>query len=221
MKISPRSALGGNINLLNSYFGRNYINLSYAYQWKLSKKEKSVTLALGIESGVSIRPVQYSTHFGEAYNRKNFLNLNTGILLYLPNEKFYIGISSKDMLQPYHFTANKYPYLFYYMYYQFMSGYRFKIGKDFSLQPNIMITKIFHNLLDNYYDRFDANIQLQCRKWEIGASYSSKLFIGINAGLCIAKRLYLRTSYNFITSRLNQYNGVSNINFMLAYRSIK
>ena len=91
-------------SIMEGDFRRNDVNLSYVHQWKLSKKEKAVTLALGVESGISVRPVRYSTHFGEAYNSKNFLNLNTCILFYLPNQKFYIGISSKDMLQPYRFV---------------------------------------------------------------------------------------------------------------------
>ena len=102
-----------------------------------------------------------------------------------------------------------------------ITGYRFHIGKKMSLKSNILAKKIFNSLSNNYYDAIDANLQLQHAKWKVGLSYVTQKIIGINAGVCIEKRLYLRTSYDYITSRLNQYQEISNISFMLAYRSVK
>ncbi len=191
-------------------FRRDY-NLSYAYQRKLSHKDNSPTLSFGVQSGLSRRFVSYNN---SRYNMGYFANLGISLFFSLPNQKFYAGIAANDIVK-----SKAFPSVEYLPYYQFMAGYRFRLSQKLSLQPNILLQQRARNGLC-YPNILDANLQLQHKKWDAGLSYSTA-FMGLNVGVCLAKRFHIRASYNYINSRLNNYERISNISLMFAYRSVK
>lgn len=206
-------------------FRRNY-NFSYAYEWKLGNKENSPNLALAIQSGVFYGWLLRKMWNGDyaVYNGLR-ANLNTGLFFCLPQEKFYAGFSVNDMIQRLWY-ADDIPLGLHPTSYQFISGYRFRIKPQLTLQPNMLIK------ITSPYSDFHSNIQIQHLKWEWGVNYAKAHFympyyndpqtlLGMNVGVCLKKRFYLRYSYNrHLASPTNQI-GYGTHGLMLSYRSIK
>ncbi len=222
------SAIGAhaytNVQGEGNLFKADY-NLSYSYQWKMSQKENSPTLAFGLQSGFSKHIAGFYGLYGYSQQVISGMSLNTGIHFYLPNEKFYAGFSVSDIIQR-RASIDYEPVPFFPTSYQFMSGYRFGLGKKLFLQPNMLVK------LNSEYNDFCTNVQLQHKKWEAGLSYGTshpyipydytqQSALGFNAGVCIKKRFYIRYLYNYTLSPLNNSISQGSHSLMLSYRSIR
>lgn len=233
----PKLKAAVGLNVFNDNRGegnlfRQNMNLSYARQWSLGslgKNANSPSLALGVQSGVFYgvlaRPSfvmdDYVGYYGPG------LNLNTGIQLSLPDDKFYAGFSVSDIVQPRWYYRNlNMPLVSQPTSYQLLSGYRFRIGQKFALQPNVLLK------MTSQYSDFYGNIQLRHPKWEAGLSYAtvyfspahdyySRTMAGVNMGLVLKKRFSLRYAYQMPLFTLTNKLTDGTHSFMLSYRGVK
>ncbi len=201
-----KGAVGFNFSDIVSGEGESFsgnLNLSYAYQWKLGNQEKSPNLNFGLQSGIfwGLFPM-YDPNGSIGEYRGLGANLNLGVYFSMPKERFYAGFSVKDVLHPLWYQ-NNHPFYFHPVSYRFMTGYRFDIGTKYVLQPNVLLK------MTSFYTDFDSNVQLQHKKWEVGANFGwgnlanyyftfyKMTMVGMNMGICLKKRFSLRYFYYY------------------------
>ena len=165
----------------------------------------------------TIDPAVYSTGIVNKVNP----DLIAGIYLY--SADYFVGISAKQIIpQRIDFSNNAVkvddsrlvPHLF------ATAGFRFLAGENFNVIPSVMVKYINHTPT-----QFDFNTKVQYRNiaWA-GIGYRYKEGYNGLAGMNISNKVNLTYSYDYTTSRLNNYTRGSHevvIGFMLgnAYES--
>lgn len=92
--------------------------------------------------------------------------------------------------------------------------YKFFISKEkgISIAPMALV-----RFVQNTPFQYDGNIILDWKnKFWIGATYKSDYAVGLNAGICIHKQLYVGYAYDYIIGDIGNYSGMSHeimINF--------
>lgn len=128
--------------------------------------------------------------------------------IYLYSADFFVGISAQQIIpQRIEFADNQVktddsklvPHLF------ATAGYRLLVGENFNVTPSVMVKYINH-----IPPQFDINAKVQYRDiaW-MGAGY--RLDEGFNGlvGLNISNKINLSYSYDYTTSRLNDFSNGS------------
>ncbi len=209
LKKQPQMAVGAQIvsdraGLLN----RTMSHLTYAYHVKINSKVK---LGMGISAGISqLRVRLYDVKMydkGDEVLTGNILNsnvfdANAGLLLY--SKKFFFGISSLSLI------STKYTYVqasgknmpVYYV----STGYNFKVSKDMSVQPAVLVK---YSQPVPYQPEYMLRIQWKEIFW-IGGSYrtysNASAMFGINA---LDNKLKFGYAYDYSVNSIQKYNSGS------------
>ena len=182
---------------------------TYAYHIGLSPR---TNLAAGIGLGVNnfslaTDKLRFNTAVDPAVAGSGVLNkisfdMNAGLYLY--SADYFVGLSAQQIVpSKIDFSNNiiktdegkKVPHLF------ATAGYRILVGDNFNLLPSVMVKYVQPTPV-----QVEANVKLQYQDliW-VGASYRQNDGVAGMVGLNVSNTLNLGYSYDYTTSRLNNY----------------
>jgi type IX secretion system PorP/SprF family membrane protein len=182
---------------------------TYAYHVGLSS---TTNLAAGIGLGVvnyslQADKLEFNTAVDPAVYGSGVLNrisfdMNAGLYLY--SADYFIGLSAQQLVpSKLDFSNNaikkyegrKVPHLF------GTAGYRFLMGDNFNLIPSLMVKYVYPAPA-----QFEGNAKLQYQDlmW-VGASYRHNDGVAAMVGLNVSNTFNVGYSYDYTTSRLNNY----------------
>jgi type IX secretion system PorP/SprF family membrane protein len=187
--------------------------LTFAYHVKLNKKTK---LGFGLSGGMK----QYTVRLYDvkAYDKgddyltgstlnANVFDANAGI--YLHGERFFMGLSSMNMLN------NKIPWknptgtLVPHWY--GVIGYNIKLSKDLAFQPSILCKYNNRDLFGKYKVSLPVQLEYSGKLsyknmiW-IGGNYRTDDAVSFLAGITVIKKLNIAYSYDYSLSTIKKYN---------------
>jgi type IX secretion system PorP/SprF family membrane protein len=193
--------------------------LTFAYHVKVNKKTR---LGFGLSGGMK----QYTVRLydvkaydegdqylqGSSTLNANMFDANGGI--YLHGERFFLGLSSMNMLNNKITWKNPTGRLT--PHYYAVIGYNFKLNKDFALQPSVLLkynepapTQLEYTLKFSFKDMV----------W-IGGNYRDNDAIGMMMGVTIIKKLNIAYAYDYSLTSIKKYNQGSH-EICLNYNFIK
>lgn len=204
---------GWGLQVINDRTGplNNFSALAtYAYHLGLSAR---TNLAAGIGAGFSNISINsdklefYNNTVDPAVYNNGLINrirfdMNAGVYLYSAN--YFVGISAQQIApSKINFSGNtikqlegkSVPHFF------ATAGYRFLLGEDFNFIPSVMIKYIQPTPVQ--YD-VNAKLQYQDLMW-IGGGFRQKDGITAMVGINISNTLNVGYSYDYTTSRLNNF----------------
>lgn len=203
--------------------------LTFAYHVKVSKKLK---FGMGLSGGLKqytvrlydVRAYDKGDQYleGSSTLNANVFDANAGLYLY--GERFFLGLSSMNMLNnkitwkdP---TGKLVPH-----YYAVM-GYNIKLNKDFALQPSVMykylpIPKNVGLGKRAEIGQLDYTLKLSYKNmvW-IGGNYRTDDAVSCMVGVTVIKKLNIAYSYDYSLSAIKKYN-VGSHEICLNYNFIK
>ena len=219
LKKAKNIGLGGTIisdqtGLIGSTSGY----LSFAYHVKMNKK---VRLGFGLSAGVKQYRVKLydvkaydegDTYLTGTTLNANVFDSNAGIYLY--GERFFLGISSLNMLNNKITWKNAAGRLV--PHYYAVTGYNFKLGKDFAVQPSVM-----YKYTDPVPYQLEYSLKLTYKDmiW-IGGNYRDKDGVAALFGVTVIKKLNIAYAYDYSLTSIKRYNQGSH-EICLNYSFIK
>lgn len=228
-----RGAVGGYlINDKLGYLASTGANLGYAFRMALGdpEEESTPTLSIGAQVGVLQKSLNGNIILDQTggidplITQGNFSasaivpNLGAGIYFNGPSDKYYVGVSAQDLLEPslkglLLSTATvkaRVPRSFY-----VMGGYTFNLNDRMSLQPNMMIKT------DGRATQLDINTMLNVKPIVIGLGYrglaNASDLMGI-VGFTISDRMFFGYSYDYALSGIQAGRDVHTHELVLSYR---
>ena len=213
-----KHALGGQL-LADQYgaFRKMQAAATYAIHLPVSK---NVNLSFGARVGLSnnsflkdkaqvlntVDPTQgYTDNTYDAFvlNQSNKFILDIGAGFYLYSKKFFVGVSadqlSKDFVEFGSGTANFNNQI----HFMATAGYKINLNENLSLTPAILAKMMSPAPLS-----LEGSLQLEYKEWIWTAvSYRHTDAVVAMVGLNISERFKLGYSYDFSTSRFNQYTS--------------
>jgi len=183
---------------------------TYAYHIGLSPR---MNLSAGIGVGIAnmslnrsklefATPVDPAVLANGDFNKVK-LNVNAGLYLY--SSDFFIGLSAQQIVpQKIGYVDNTLsklegklvPHLF------VTAGYRFLISEDVNLTPSVLVKYVSPAPIQ---PEFNAKLQYLDKVW-IGGSYRYKDGMAAMAGLNISSTVNVGYSYDYTTSKLNNFS---------------
>lgn len=228
-----RGGIGGYlINDRLGYLATTGANLGYAFRMALgdAEDESTPTLSIGAQLGMLQKSLNGMIVLDQTgtpdpiITQGNFSssalvpNLGAGIYFSGPSDKYYVGVSAQDLLEP---SLNKLllnsatvkarvPRSFY-----VMGGYTFNLNDRMSLQPNIMVKT------DGRATQMDVNTLLNIKPIVVGLGYrglsNTADLMGI-AGFNISDRVFFGYSYDYALSGLQAGRDVHTHELIISYR---
>lgn len=202
--------------------------LTFAYHIKLNKKTK---IGLGLSGGLK----QYTVRLYDvkAYDKadeylagSSTLNANTfdaNAGLYLYGERFFMGLSSMNMLN--NKIISNHPDGRLVPHYYGVIGYNIKLNKDFAFQPSVLVKYNNKKLFGQYrvtlpvQMEYTGKISFKNMVW-IGANYRAGDAVSAMLGVTVIKKLNIAYSYDYSLSTIKKYNQGSH-EICLNYNFIK
>ncbi|RKE91003.1 type IX secretion system PorP/SprF family membrane protein [Ichthyenterobacterium magnum] len=199
--------IGGNIKQTE-----NVLNIDAAYKIRLNE---TLNLSFGMKVGfdhLSTNSHQSNVSGDPLFNnaKKTVLNIGAGVFLF--KEKYYVGLSSPNLL-PNDLDVNN-DILYQNAAHLFLiGGYVFDINDDFKLKPSTVVKQTMGAPLS--FD-ISTNVLYQ-EKFELGVSYRYQDAVTAMVGIEVLPDLRVGYAYDFNTSVLNDFNSGSH-EFILTYR---
>jgi len=207
-------------------------NVAYAFHLELGdggEDSNAPTLQIGVQAGVLQKAINGTFVYSEQifgpdpvipsgdYTASAIVpSLGAGVYLNGPDQKYYVGISAHDLLEPSLEgllqtdvgEVSNVPRTFY-----IMGGYRFDFNNDkLHLQPNFMART------DGASFQFDIGANMTIDPIVIGLSHRwQDSFSGL-VGFTISDRLFLAYSYDYTLSDLNANRDLHSHELVLSYR---
>lgn len=191
------------------------INTSYAYKVHTNRG----TLSIGLQAGMN----QYKGDFVSSnlenetdvpYKQNvNKTYFNAGAGLYYSTSKWYVGLSSPQLLNNVSLVNNRL-HLF------LAGGYVFPLGEDFKLKPSVLVKAVEGAPIEA---DFNANLWI-LDLVSVGAQYRTGADIAAMLEVQLLRQLRLGYSYDRSTTTLNNYNSGSHeimIRFEFAFEKDK
>jgi type IX secretion system PorP/SprF family membrane protein len=219
LKKAKNVALGGMIVAdKTGLISTNTGYLTFAYHAKLNKKVK---LGLGLSGGIK----QYSVKLydvkaydqGDSYLTGSLLTVNAfdaNAGIYLHSERFFLGISSMNMLNnkiPWKETKGRLT-----PHYYSIIGYNFKLSKDFGLQPSVLFK---YNDPAPVQMEYSLRLSYKDMVW-LGGNYRTDDAIGFMLGVKVIKKLDIAYAYDYSLTSIKKYSQGSH-EICLSYSFIK
>ncbi len=206
------------LNFLNDEIGdaikqtENIFNIDIAYKIKLTE---DMNMSFGVKTGFN----HLSTNVFESNvnddsffqnTKKTVLNIGAGVFLF--SEKYYIGLSSPNLL-PNQIDTNSDTFYQNQVHLFLIGGYVFDVADNIKLKPSTVVKQSIGAPLS-----FDLSLNaLYQEKFELGVSYRYQDAITAMLGVEVLPDLRLGYAYDFNTSVLNDFNSGSH-EFILTYR---
>ncbi|WP_308990901.1 type IX secretion system membrane protein PorP/SprF [Mariniflexile litorale] len=199
--------IGGNINL-----SENVFNLNAAYKINL---KNDLNLSFGIKMGfdhLNFSSLGSNVSADPLFQNSNKTVVNIGAGVFLFHEKYYVGLSSPNLI-PSDFDINS-DVLYEEASHAFLiGGYVFDINSEFKLKPSTVVKYVGGSPLS--FD-LSANM-LYMNRFELGVSYRYEDAVAGLMGIHITPNLKVGYAYDFNTSKLKTYNNGSH-EFIVLYK---
>lgn len=205
--------VGLGLSIVNDKIGpsnQTYLDVDFSYTLNVGTTAK---LALGIKAGANLLNVDYNKLTGEddmifQDNIDNRFMPNVGIGAYWYDDKYYLGLSSPDLLETEHYDDDEvaesylakerlHAYL--------MGGYVFDLDYNLKLKPAFLVKAV-----DGAPLQVDLSANfLFNEKFTIGAAYRWSAAVSGIAGFQISDQLMIGYAYDQETTELRRYNSGS------------
>lgn len=204
------------------------LNVSYAFHMPLGDEDTGPMLSIGAAGGLHQKSLNgnfiYNPQNGEDplvplgnfSNSTMVPNLSAGLYLTWPEDKFFVGISGHDLLEPdiedLLLTSgvgqdSKIPRSFY-----VMSGYTFNVTSDLTLQPTTLIRT------DGVSTQFDISVNGVLNDlFMFGVSHRWEDSFSGMFGMRVSERSFIGYSYDYTTSGINANNDLNTHELILSY----
>ncbi len=193
--------------------------LTFAYQVKVNKKTR---LGLGLSGGLKqftvrlydVKAYDKGDEYlqGSSTLNANVFDANAG--LYLHGERFFLGLSSMNMLNNKITWKNPTGRLT--PHYYAVIGYNFKLNKDFAMQPSVLLK---YNEPAPVQLEYTMKFSFKDMVW-IGGSYRDNDAIGMMMGVTVIKKLNIAYAFDYSLTSIKKYNQGSH-EICLNYNFIK
>lgn len=187
--------------------------LTFAYHIKMNKKTK---LGFGLSGGMK----QYTVRLydvkaydaGDEYLQGSTLNANVfdaNAGLYLHGERFFLGLSSMNMLNNKIRWKNPTGTLVPHWY--AVIGYNIKLSKDLAFQPSILCKYNNRDLFGKYKVSIPAQLEYTGKftyknlVW-IGGNYRTNDAMSLMLGITVIKKLNIAYAYDYSLSNIKRYS---------------
>jgi type IX secretion system PorP/SprF family membrane protein len=128
----------------------------------------------------------------------NVFDANAGI--YLHGERFFLGISSMNMLN--NKITWKDPIGRLTPHYYAVIGYNFKLGKDLAMQPSVLYK---YNEPAPAQLEYSLKFTIKDMVW-FGGNYRDRDAIGFMLGVTVIKKLNIAYAYDYSLTSIQKYN---------------
>lgn len=213
----PNNKMGLGIQLFSDKKGiSNKIggNICYSYQLLFNDYTK---LKFGIALGMMDHILQYSMAVIEDASdpylvgtgqKETSINANAGLGFVW--KKLELGVSVPQLLgNALEYQDNTYGKANYSLTQHYQGFLKYQISLSKEKQISLTPLAITH-FIPNAHFQYDANVTLDWKdKFWIGATYKSDYAISANAGICIAKKIAVGYSYDFIIGKVGTHAGMS------------
>lgn len=191
----------------------NSITADFSYSLPLDND--GTKLSFGIKAGISTLDIDvnkltiYNPNDVNLVSR-SFVSPVVGVGLYLHTEKWYMGLSTPNMLETEHYddiavsTATEKMHLY------LIGGYVFDVNPDLKLKPAVLVKAVSGAPL-----AIDVSANfLFYEKLTLGAAYRWNAAVSALAGFQISDQLMVGYAYDFDTTELGNYNSGSHEIFL-------
>jgi len=205
--------VGLGLSIVNDEIGpsnETYIDVDFSYTLNVGATAK---LALGIKAGANLLSVDYNKLTGDddvifQDNIDNRFMPNVGVGAYWYDDKYYLGLSSPDLLETEHYDDDEvaesylakerlHAYL--------MGGYVFDLDYNLKFKPAFLVKAV-----DGAPLQVDISANfLFNEKFTIGAAYRWSAAVSGIAGFQISDQLMIGYAYDQETTELRRYNSGS------------
>lgn len=215
--------LGMGITVVRDELGpssETYANFDISYTLPVS--EDGTKFAFGVKGGFYSLNVDFNKLLiynpTDAAIQQNNINKTSpviGVGGYLYSDKWYVGISTPNMLQTDHYTNSSVSKASEDMHLYGIAGYVFDLNPDLKFKPATMLKMVKGAPLS-----FDLSANFLIReKITLGASYRLDAAISGLAGFQISDKMMFGYAYDFDTTDIRGYNSGSH-EFFLRYEFI-
>jgi len=205
--------VGLGLSIVNDEIGpsnETYIDVDFSYTLNVGATAK---LALGIKAGANLLSVDYNKLTGDEDvifqdNIDNRFMPNVGIGAYWYDDKYYLGLSSPDLLETEHYDDDEvaesylakerlHAYL--------MGGYVFDLDYNLKFKPAFLVKAV-----DGAPLQVDISANfLFNERFTLGAAYRWSAAVSGLAGFQISDQLMIGYAYDMETTELRKYNSGS------------
>jgi type IX secretion system PorP/SprF family membrane protein len=205
------------------------IGVNVAYAFHLAIGDDGASLNIGVQGGILQKALNANWRYdpsqgidpilGQPFGNFNgstlVPNLGAGLYFSLPNDRFYIGLSGQDLLEPSVEgmlldpnigEESNVPRSFY-----VMTGYKHEFSERVSLQPNIFVRT------DGASFQFDINAILGIKPLVFGVSHRWKDSFSGMVGFNMSDRFFMGYAYDYTISGLNANSDLNSHEIILSY----
>lgn len=208
--------VGVGLNFVSDRIGpssEDIIAADFSYSIPIFNPETK--LSFGIRAGINMFNLDVNKLDVENPNDVNLTNLSltspiVGVGFYLHSRKWYLGVSSPNMLETEHYDEIVVSTAREKMHFYAIGGYVFDLNRDLKLKPAFMLKAVEGAPLAV---DVSANFQLY-ERFSLGASYRWDAAVGILAGFNVSDNLMIGYAYDYDTTPLQRYNSGTNEIFL-------
>lgn len=207
----PESKTGLGLSLYNDTAGpvREYnIEGNYAYYTDLSYNYK---LALGLKAGLHSNMLDINLLKREhpeediyGYDKTQNLTPVVGVGFNLYNEKFYLGVSTPNLLTTKYYNPNfSYAYAKRKGYYYLTTGYKLTLDDEFTLTPSLL-TRVTEGAPISLMTSLNLNWR---EKYMGGINFEYDSTLGAFFGISVLQNLKAGYAYDYSITKFSKYNN--------------
>lgn len=189
-------------------------NMNYSYRLNIND---DAYIRFGISAGIIDQSINYSKALVENSNdpllfndiqRKTSFDANAGLAFIWKGLEF--GFSVPQLAgNRINYVDNTNVRAYYIQTRHYMGTLKYKIfmskEKGISIAPQVLT-----RFVPNTPFQYDATVMVDWKeKFWIGGTYKSDYAVGINAGICLHKQLYIGYAYDYIIGGIGKYSGMS------------
>jgi type IX secretion system PorP/SprF family membrane protein len=211
------SKLGYGLSLVNDKIGAgNQSNIAVDLSYTIMISEE-FDLSFGLKGSVDLLNVDYTKLNRYNVNNPIFQNNidnefspNVGAGLFFFSEKMYLGASVPYFLATKHFDDNTSGIEIDRLHYYFIGGYVFDLSSNVKLKPSFLTKVVAGAPLQV---DLSANVMFS-EKFTLGLAYRVDAAATAMTGFQVNKNWFIGYSYDFETTKLNNYNSGSHELFL-------
>lgn len=190
-------------------------NITADFSYSIPIFNTDTKLSFGLKAGLNMFNLDVNKLSLENPNDVNFISRNftspiVGLGFYLHSNKWYLGLSTPNMLETEHYdeiaisTATEKMHLY------AIGGYIFNLNQDVKFKPALLIKAVSGAPLAV---DFSANFQIY-NDFTLGASYRFDAAVGALAAFNISDEIMVGYAYDYDTTSLTHYNSGSHEIFL-------
>ncbi len=204
------SNVGLGVSFINDKVGpstEQYLNIDLSYTIRTSDKGKLSFGLKGVANFLNLDINKLSPETAADINLNGYSKFqpNFGLGAYYHTDKFYVGLSTPNVLETKHFEDATTSVGKERMTYYLISGYVFDLNESVKLKPAFLVKHINGSPLQI---DLSANAMLN-EKFILGAAYRWDSAVSLLAGFQVNESFMLGYAYDLDTTKLGNYNSGS------------